>query len=527
MADALPTWLQVLIALVAVAAPVAAATIAYLGWHRQRRSGRCAQAAQVSAWWASKNDEWGVYVRNGSTVPIFQTYVTVLEPDERYESTKVRFMVVPPSQDGVFKSAAGAGLTATGDARRVRISFTDEAGLRWHRDQYGQLTELDSRLRIKTDYIRTQVFRSFEDAFLRTYGVRLGCETGPVGERQREFVANVQRKQLDAVICPHDWLGSLIETETVEPTTLSVDQLRCFPSWSLGALTISGKLYGLPTTVDTVALLRNTDLAPDPPPTLEALVAQGRTVMARHSRVDTVLAIRTGYLGDPFQLWPLLSSAGGWLFGTNADGTWNPDVVGLDAPESIAAFDKIRQWGAAGLLRAPLTREDAFRLFVTARTPFLISSSDALLAIQKSELRDKVAVTPVPPFTGGRPATPFTLVHGLMMVSRGMNRITAHDLFADYLTREHVLRKLSDHTANPIAADYPTSRLLTSFRELSEQGTAMPAFPIMNEVWRLLEAAELKLIAGGDARPIAERLATDVRRLAESPSMNEYRAVIG
>lgn len=315
----------------------------------------------------------------------------------------------------------------------------------------------------------------------------------------------------DALICPNDWIGNLISRDVIEPTVLSADHRDAFPGWSLSALTIDNRLYGLPTTVDTVALIRNTKLVPQPPATFDELVATGKALRDA-GRVTETFAVRVGERGDPFQIWPLFTSAGGWLFGRTPDGGWDPTRIGLATPESIAAFERLRAFGEAGtgMLRRSMDRAEAIELFVTGRSPYLLSSSDALQRIRQSGI--PVAIGAVPPFADGEPASAFTLVHGLVMAKHGANKIIAHDLFADYLTHEHVMTALSDGIVAPVALRGPTTEdtMIQQFQALCELGTPMPSFPQMDATWQVLEKAEVAVIAGAPAEATARQAATSL-----------------
>ncbi|MGH3929605.1 MAG: alpha-amylase family glycosyl hydrolase, partial [Pseudonocardiaceae bacterium] len=278
---------------------------------------RRAQAALVSAWWGESRDgRWGAFVRNASETPVYQAYLTVLDSDDHSDGIKFHHLVVPPSDDVLFCPVDNDRPTQLTTARRVKLSFTDAAGVRWLRNQYGRLTELQPNLCIKTDSNRAAVLAQFEDDFLATYGVTVTFGTDAFDHPQQRFVANVQFPSVaDALVCPHDWIGDLIFHDVIEP---------------------------------------------------------------------------------------------------------------------VAAFERLREFGEAGtgMIRRSMDRAEAIELFVTGRSPYLMTTSDALQRIRQTEIQ--VAISAVPAFADGEPASAFTLVHGLVMAKHGTNKIIAHDLFADY-----------------------------------------------------------------------------------------------
>ncbi|SFR28748.1 Maltose-binding protein MalE [Lentzea waywayandensis] len=474
---------------------------------------RRAQAALVSAWWGSNDDGvWGAFVRNASETPVYQVYVTVVGADDRSDGHKSHYLVVPP---GTSTFTPINGDTVAAPARRVKVSFTDAAGVRWQRNQYGRLTELQSTLCITADPPRVEALREFKDDFLASYGVTVEFRMNPPGYLQREFVADIERNPgTDALICPHDWLGDLISRDLIEPTVLSAEHHAACPEWALEALTVDGRLYGLPTTMDTVALFRNTRLAPQPPATFDQLIASGLT-LRNAGRVREVFAVRVGETGDPFQIWPLFTGAGGCLFGRHRGGGWDPTRIGLAAPGSVAAFERLRELGEAGtkMLRRSIGKEEALELFATGHTPYLLSTSDALKVLR--EAATPFAISAVPPFADGAEPDPFTLVHGLVMTKAGTSKIIAHDLFADYLTHDHVISALAQGVIAPAVLRGSPAKDpdLQQFVTLCEAGTPMPSFPQMYETWRILAEAEVAVIGGASAEATAKHAAARVSAL--------------
>jgi arabinogalactan oligomer / maltooligosaccharide transport system substrate-binding protein len=482
----------------------------------QQSFARRSQGVLVSAWWGRSQDgRWGAFVRNTSQLPIYQVYLTVLDPDDQSDITKIHYLVVPPSDDAVFRQLHGEPLPERSPARRVKLSFTDSAGVRWHRNQYGGLTELQPSLHVKAGVPRANVLVQFEAEFLATYGVAVTFDTSEADPPQRRFVTDLSAPSAhDALICPHDWIGDLVSRDLIEPTVLSTEHRNAFPGWALSALTVDERLYGLPTTTDTVALIRNTKLAASAPATFEEMVATGHA-LREAGRVTEIFTVRVGERGDPFQIWPLFSSAGGRLFGRTPDGGWDSTRIGLATPESIAAFERLRSLGeaGAGLLRRSMGRTEAIELFATGRSPYLISSADALQRIQQAGI--PVSVSAVPPFADGGPASALTLVHGLFIAKHGANKIIAHDMFADYLTHHHVMAALSAGIVAPAALVGTPSQdaSVQQFFNLCASGTPMPSFPQMDSVWRVLEAAQAAVIAGASAGATAKQAAAEVEAL--------------
>jgi arabinogalactan oligomer/maltooligosaccharide transport system substrate-binding protein len=489
------------------------------------------QSAQISAWWgySDKAKGWGVFLRNGSQAPVFQIHATVLGPDDRAEIIQTHVPVLPPDSDPLFRLLETA--VETGDfassrsARRVRITFTDEAGERWMRDQHGRLRHFEAGLVVvATDAPRASGLTQFTDEFQAAYGVTLTFEvirTSISDDLGPLFVAGAGDGKVDALIGAHDWIGGLAHHGLIEPTVLSREHRAAFRPWTLDALSHDGALYGIPTTLDTTALIRNLDLAPDPPATMEDLIATGSDLAYRR-QVSEILAVRVTGQGDPFQIWPLFASAGGSLFG-KSDGAWDPRHIDLDSPASIDAFERLRNLGEHGtrLLRTSMDRAEAFDLFASGRAAYLISTSDGLEHARRSGLR--IAVSPVPPFAGGRTARAMSLVHGLFIAREGRNQLLAHDLFSDYLTHRTVMAALSKIVVCPVALRETTGQDadLKAYQRVCEDAEPMPSFRSMRHVWEIVGRAQAAVLRGAPAEGAARAAAKEIALAMKSEGEQE------
>ncbi|WP_305783768.1 sugar ABC transporter substrate-binding protein [Symbioplanes lichenis] len=487
------------------------------------------QSSQISAWWgqSDRGEGWGVHLRNGSEAPVFQVHATVLGPDDRAEIIQTHVPVLPPGSDPLFRvletEVETGDFAASRSARRVRITFTDEAGERWMRDQHGRLRHFEAGLVVvATDAPRASGLEQFTDEFQAAYGVTLTFEvirTSISDELGPLFGVGDGDGNVDALIGAHDWIGGLAHHGLIEPTVLSREHREAFRPWTLDALTHDGALYGIPTTLDTTALIRNVDLAPETPRTMEDLIGTGNDLVYRR-RVSEILAVRVTEEGDPFQIWPLFASAGGALFG-RAGGSWDPRRIDLDTPASIAAFERLRSLGEQGsrLLRTSMDRTEALDLFASGRTAYLITTSDGLEYARRSGVR--IAVSPVPPFAGGQPATAMSLVHGLFITREGRNQLLAHDLFSDYLTHRTVMSALSRIVVCPVALRDTAGQDadLEAYQRVCEQAVPMPSFRPMRHVWEIVGRAQADVIRGaaaeGAARAAAKELALAVRTEGE------------
>ncbi|WP_304451423.1 extracellular solute-binding protein [Nocardiopsis sp. YSL2] len=484
----------------------------------QEASRRRAQAELLSCWWqeSPETSESGVFIQNKSGAPVYHAHIVLFSSDGRSELLKFQVGVLPPKADAehfTVESPDGGGEDGS-DFFRVRLTFTDAKGVRWERNQYGHLTDLSSEVLVQTDMSRASAINLFRDDFMNTYGVAVDFEEDVGSGAREKFIRDSLDGKLvpDAIIAPHDWIGSFADHGVLESTTLSVKHRSLFPGWALDALTYKGGLYGLPTTLDAVALIRNKELVPEVPTTVEEMITLG-LALRDSGRVDEVLCLRIGDQGDPFQIWPIFSSAGGRVLGRAPEAPWDRSQVLLDSEESVNALETIGRMGerGSGILRRTMDAREALGIFCNRRSAFLISTSDGLRHARRSGV--PTVVSPVPPFAEGGSAVSLTLVHGLMMARRGRSKLIAHDLFSEHLAQASVMQTLSSAVVAPAARNgiNKGDTDLDVYQGLCKNGTMMPSFHDVHLMWSVLGEAQAAVVSGEPARKVAVRAASRLR----------------
>lgn len=536
-----PSWLSATVSLAALIFALVAVVVARRTYQleserdrvnvearrKQDAFDRRTQAALVSAWWAKEDvhpavkgeSSWAVHLRNASDTPVYKVHMTIMGTGSRAKRKAFELPLVPPTNAPMVFPIKMPGIKANSDLDatgypladyRVSLRFTDAAGVRWIRDEYGYLRELEPNLLMWTSPEVAAVVTPFMTEFLATYGVTAKCDTTLIeAELEKHFIETVSGP--DILIGPHDWVGSLVSNGLVEPITLSDQRRKSFVPEHLDAFSFEGELYAIPSSLDTVALIRNTDLVPDSPETIEELLAVAQELHDR-SMVTEIMAVPVGVLGDPFHIWPMFTSAGGWLFERQEDGSWDPARQGISSAGTLQAFATIRMLGELGILRPEIDRAGSIELFARQQTAFLLATSGAIVPVNNSGVNFEVSA--LPPFKDRSPCVPFLTVNGFYVASNGQNKEVAGDLVPDYLTRTDVTETFGRlaHVI-PLRLTPECGPAIAKFHELSQDALPMPSFPEMREVWNLLAAAEISLIGGEDAVAVARNLSSRMQSL--------------
>ncbi|MCZ7436823.1 extracellular solute-binding protein [Micromonospora sp. WMMC241] len=478
---------------------------------------RRAQAALVSAWWGStpgrRGNDWGAFVRNASETPVYQANLAVVNVHDPDVNERFDLPVIPPAPGPSFHPIRVDGArhmtpNAVADYR-VEMTFSDSTGNRWMRDQHGRLFEVRPDLVIWADTQRTDTLDRYTDEFLASHQVRVRFETRPIETLRRAFLTAAASGQTpDILVGPHDWIGGLVRREVIEPVVLTPHRRAAFVDWAIDAMTHHGQLYGVPYAGDSIGLLRNLDLAPLPPATVEEMIAHGRELCAA-GRAEMPLALQVG-TGDAFYVYPFFTSAGGRLFRRRADGGWDlDDLVGAGA---TAAFRRLRALGeqGEGILQRAIDRDRAMELFLTGRTPYLVGAPWAIGEARRVGIR--LAVSPVPGFADGGPARSLVAVHGFYLSSTSANKSIAQDLIGEYLTRTDLALALyaaqprTPALRNTFDRVRRTDPSTAVFHEQCMNGDLIPSGPDVGPLFKAFHEAECDVVAGGDVEGALRRL---------------------
>lgn len=356
---------------------------------------------------------------------------------------------------------------------------------------------------IWADDKRTAALKPFADQFGKENGLTVQVQAVSKDLQTNFLTASQSGKAPDIVVGAHDWIGNLVQNGAIDPVQLSAAQKAAFSAQSIKAVTFNDQLYGVPYAVENLALIRNTALAPDAPATIEDLVATGKKLKAE-GKVSEIMSLQVGQTGDAYHIYPLYSSAGGYLFGTKPNGDYDPKDLGVAKPEAQAAFAKIAALGekGEGALKRSIGSDNAIATFTSGKAAYLVSGPWALTDIKKAGL--KYDVSPIPGFAGGKPAQPFIGVQAFYVASKGRNKAVAQEFVANYLTKTDLAQALYQAEPRPPALTAALDAVkgsdpdLQKFLDAGKNGVILPAIPEMASIWDPFGKAEAAVVGGAD-----------------------------
>ncbi|MEV0565343.1 maltose ABC transporter substrate-binding protein [Dactylosporangium sp. NPDC049742] len=360
-------------------------------------------------------------------------------------------------------------------------------------------------LTIWADDQRSAALKPFAEKFGKDNGVTVQVQAVSKDLQTNFVTASQSGKGPDIVVGAHDWIGNLVQNGAIDPVQLPDAQKSAFAEVAVKAVTFNGQLYGVPYAIENLALIRNTDLAPTAPASIEDLVKAGQTLKTA-GKVTNIMSLQVGTNGDAYHAYPLYASAGGYLFGQKANGDYDPADLGVDKPASIEAFKKIAALGekGSGALTRSITGDNAIPTFTGGKTAFLISGPWAVADIKKAGV--KYDITPIPAFAGGKPAQPFVGVQAFYVASKGRSKALANEFITNYLTKPDLQVALYQANPRPPALVAALDQVkgsdpdIQKWLDAGKGGAVLPAIPAMAAVWDPFGKAEAAIVGGADVQ---------------------------
>ncbi len=312
----------------------------------------------------------------------------------------------------------------------------------------------------------------------------------------------------DIAVGAHDWLGELVQNNVVAPVQMSSDVVDAFTPESIEAVTYQGQTYAVPYAVESLGLIRNTDLAPEAPESMEALVENGKKLVA-DGTTELIMTQEVGKDGNAYSLYPYLSAYGGGIFPVLPEGGFDGTTVILDSEETVQGAEKMQWLADEEALSTNQDSSNVIPLFADGKAAYMVSGPWAIG--QVSEAGINYAIDPIPDFEDGGETSPFLGVQAFYVSAESKNPQIAQTFVQEFATRPEVQVSLYEAGDRPPALVEAYDQVAASNDDIAawgkaaEGGTPMPNIPQMNAVWGPLGKATADIITGQDP---AERLAT-------------------
>ncbi len=346
-----------------------------------------------------------------------------------------------------------------------------------------QAQEEAPALTIWADETRAVVVEDLGAAFEEEYGVTLNVQQLAFGDiRDQLRIAGPAGEGPDVIVGAHDWLGELVLNGLLSPIDLG-DAAADFSEVAINAFTYDGDLYGVPYATENIAFFYNTDLVETPPATWAEVRSLSEEIMDSG-------AADYGYIrqeGDPYHFFPIQTAFGGYVFGIDAEGSYDPSDVGIDAPGSIAALQWVQDMVKDGLIPTGLDGVAAETLFMDGNAAMYITGPWNIQNFLDAGLNFAIAPAIPAGEEGGEPGKPFIGAQAFMVSAFSENPLLAQAFLTEFVAREDVQLSLYEEGNRAPALLSALEQLddpyLAALAEAGAVGLPMPAIPEMSAVW--------------------------------------------
>lgn len=382
---------------------------------------------------------------------------------------------------------------------------TEEPG-----DAAGETAVSDgSSLVIWADDLRAAALQEHAAAFEAETGVPVKIQIVANEKLREQFKDSVGAGAgPDIAVGAHDWLGELVQNNVVAPVQLASDVSAAFTPESIEAVTFEGQTYAVPYAVESLALIRNTALAPDAPASMEELVEHGKQLVA-DGEAELIMTQEVGADGNAFSMYPYLSAYGGGIFPKLDEGGFDGSEVILDSEETIKGGEKIAWLAEEGALATTQDSSNVIPLFAEGKAAYMVSGPWAIQQVADAGI--EYAIDPIPDFEDGGETSPFLGVQAFYVSAQSKNPQIAQTFVQEFVSRPEVQISLYEAGDRPPALVEAYEEVaagnadIQAWGEAAQGATPMPNIPQMNAVWGPLGKATADIVNGQDP---AERLGT-------------------
>ncbi|MFO7663730.1 MAG: maltose ABC transporter substrate-binding protein [Chloroflexota bacterium] len=339
-------------------------------------------------------------------------------------------------------------------------------------------------LRIWADNTRKPALDTVEADFEDEYGIDLVIEEVGFGDiRNLVATAAPAGEGPDIFVGAHDWLGEMVTSGLVAPLDLSSLEADFAPA-AIDAFTYGGEVYGMPNATENVALFINTDLVEECPATWTEVYELSAELAADNTgNVDTDQYGFVRMEGDPYHFYPIQTAFGGYIFGRDAEGSYDPTDVGVGDEGSIAAAEWWERMVTEGLQPPAVDWDTMHAWFESGQSAMTLTGPWATSRIVESGI--PFAICDIPDETDE--GKPFLGVQGFMISAFANDPLLAEIFLTEFVATPEIMQALYDTDPRPPAylpvLDELEDENISAFAQAGQNADPMPAIPEMGSVW--------------------------------------------
>lgn len=275
----------------------------------------------------------------------------------------------------------------------------------------------------------------------------------------------------DILIGANDFIGKFVIMDLIQPITdtVNISALKDLEPMTVKAESLKGKVYGVPLTYETMALMYNKKLLKTAPKTTNELLKIAK---------NGIKGDKWGFLYDVQAPYAQMA----WIYGNNGY-VLTPDAKpALNNPNTIQGLELVRKFMQYGPRNYDYTTADG--LFKEGKVAVIMNGPWAINDYKASKKIDLgVELLPIISKTGKR-AQPYLGVIGAIQVKASQNKNAAAKVLAFLATTEvgQAVAATGSLTANK-KVDLSKDPIAKKLSEQAKYCVPMPTAPEISAVW--------------------------------------------
>ncbi|CAG8998816.1 MAG: Cyclodextrin-binding protein [Candidatus Celerinatantimonas neptuna] len=336
-------------------------------------------------------------------------------------------------------------------------------------------------------------------AFEQKYSVKVNVLEMP-------FAQQIEKLRLDGpagigpdvLVIPNDQVGGAVIQGLISKLNVTPKYLSQYTTPAVNALNYKNAQYGIPKAVESIVMFYNKKMVNHPPKTLSEIYKlsekerkEGKYgLLAKFDQVYYAYGVMAGY--------------GGYIFGKNADGSFNFNDIGLNNKGSIQAVKLIKKYFKKGIFPSGIigsTGLNAIDSMFTEQKAAIVFNGPWAFEPYKNAGVD-YGVAPLPLLSNGKHMKSLLGVKGYVVSSYSKNKELALQ-FIKFINKTKY-EKIRFNKTGEIPAlksllkdpDFTKNKHAIAVAEQAKYATPMPNVPEMQTIWTPINSA-LQLVATG------------------------------